>query len=128
MDAALSARILIIEDEILTVKSIAKSLVHFGHQVAGFATNYSDGIAKVIELEPDLVLMDIKLSSDKDGIDLAKRIQAEYDIPIVFLSAHSDVKTINRVYDIKPDGYLVKPYADQELYSAIRIAMNRRRS
>ena len=127
MDSTLSARILIIEDEILTVKSIAKSLVHFGYQVAGFATNYSDGIAMVIELKPDLVLMDVKLSSDKDGIDLAKRIQAEYNIPIVFLSAHSDVKTINRVFETKPDGYLVKPYADQELYNTIRIAINRQR-
>lgn len=119
------ARILIIEDEMLTAKSIEKSLHSLGYEVAGIASSYTDGLEKIIDLDPDLVLMDIKLKGTKDGIELTEQITKNRDVPIIFLTAHADAKTVARAYHTNLYGYLVKPYSERELYETIQLALGR---
>jgi DNA-binding NarL/FixJ family response regulator len=118
-------RVLIVEDEFITAKAIAASLSDAGYDVVGTASSGEDAVEKAAQLRPHLVLMDIRLDGPMDGVMAAQRIQALSGIPVVFLTAYSDVETMKRVLYAKPYGYVVKPYAEEELCDAIEQALYR---
>ncbi len=114
----------IVEDDLLIAESIAVTLQQIGYQPTKPVRTYKDAL-KMIETElPDLLLLDIMLEGDLDGIDLANTINKEYGIPFIFLTANSDYATVNRAKEVKPNAYLVKPFNENDLYSSIEIASN----
>lgn len=124
MDNRQSIKILIVEDEIITAKALERNLTNAGYNVLGIATSGEEAIQKAVHVEPDLVLMDIRLKGIVDGVMAAQRIQTHYDIPVIYLTAHSDEDTLKRVIYSKPYGYIVKPFREDELHAAIERALH----
>jgi len=118
--------IYIVEDEIITARSIAKNIKNFGYQLAGIATSGSEALAQILEINPDLILMDILLQKgDIDGITTAKRILSQINVPIIYLTAHSDRETLNRAKITTPFGYILKPYSEKDLQISIEFALHK---
>ena len=119
------SQILVVEDESLVAIDILKTLESFGYEVSSTVSSGEAAIQKVEENKPDLVLMDITLKGSIDGVSTAQRIQARFDIPVVYLTAHSDDETVKRVIHSNPYGYIVKPFVEGELYDTIEKALDR---
>ncbi len=117
------ARIFIVEDESIVALELQQRIVDIGHSVAGIADNGKDAIEKVLETKPDLILMDIHLKGEMDGIQTAQQILYKYHVPIVYLTAYSDDETVNRAKITSPHGYLVKPIEERELYISIEVSL-----
>jgi len=117
-----SAKILIVEDEIIIAKNIEKSLVNFGYQVLGIILSGAEVIKKIESLKPDLVLMDIKLNGNIDGIEAAQAIK-HLGIPLIFLTAFMDQRTLEKAKKTEPFGYLLKPFEDRILFTTIETAL-----
>ncbi|NLV27350.1 MAG: response regulator [Methanomicrobiales archaeon] len=115
--------ILIVEDEMVISMELAGTLKRLGYHVAGQVLTGEDAIEKAGELRPDLILMDIRLQGGIDGIEAAGKISGLYDIPVVFLTAHSDDITLHRAIAVQPSGYLIKPFHDRELYSTVELSL-----
>jgi len=120
-------RILIVEDETIVAMTLEDALHGMGYSVAGTVSTADDAIRMAGEVRPDLILMDIRIQGEKDGIAAAEEINGLYHIPIVYLTAHSDEKTLERAMKTQPYGYLTKPFRDRELYSTIEIALYKHR-
>ncbi len=116
-------KILVVEDEVIVAHDIANRLKRMGHQVIATVASGEAAIEKASENKPDLVLMDIVLKGDMDGITAAKKIQAKINVPIVFLTAYADQTTLERAKITNPFGYIVKPFQQQDLQVAIEIAL-----
>lgn len=119
------ARILVVEDEVVTAWNIQESLAEFGHTVVGRVISGVEAIEVAIATRPDLVLMDIRLKGQLDGIAAAQEIYSTLEVPIIYLTAHTDDATLNRAIASNPFGYLVKPFRKAELHSAIQVALHR---
>jgi CheY-like chemotaxis protein len=119
------SRILVVEDEMVISIEISQTLKRLGYDVVGQAITGSDAVRLASELMPDLILMDIRLTGEMDGIEAASRIKELIERPIIFLSAHSDDITLERAIAISPSGYLIKPFKDRELYSAIELSLHK---
>lgn len=115
--------ILIVEDEMVISMEISATLQRLGYRISGLVMSGEEAIIHAGELQPDLILMDIRLKGEIDGIDAARRINELYDIPVVFLTAHSDDITLQRAITVQPSGYLIKPFHDRELYSTIELSL-----
>lgn len=114
----------IVEDELLIARSIIQTLNDLGYRSTEAAISYTEAM-EMLELDqPDLVLLDINLSGKKDGIDVADQINQHYHIPFIFLTANSDITTIERAKKVKPHAYLVKPFTKEELFASIEIAVS----
>lgn len=120
-----TTRILIVEDEALIAEELADRLRRLGHAVVGQADCAEDALASVREERPDLVFMDIRLKGRRDGISVAAELYAEYGIPVVYLTAHSDGETVRRARETAPFGYVLKPFQERDLLVAIEVAMQR---
>ena len=118
-------KILIVEDELIIAQGIQHSLEYYGYRVLKPVTNSENAIEAVRQEQPDLILMDIVLQGETDGIETARKIRSFADVPVIFLSANSDVNTISRAKLTEPYGYLVKPFKRNELYSTIEPALYR---
>lgn len=118
-------RILIVEDELIVAKDLQKTLEALGYEVAGMAASGPEAMEKVEELKPDLILMDIILKGEVNGIDTAREARQIRDIPVIFLTAYGDQETLERVKSVNPFGYILKPYEEQELHTAIEVALVR---
>jgi DNA-binding LytR/AlgR family response regulator len=116
--------ILVVEDEFIIAEDIRNQLNKIGYKVTGIAKSYNKAIDLLNAQTPDLALIDIKLKGIKDGIDLAAIIKKHYNLPVVFLTSHADKLTVNRVKKVLPEGYLVKPFERDDLYTAIEIAIS----
>ncbi len=116
-------RILVVEDESIVALDIKNSLNILGYEVVGHASSGEDAIARAMETRPDLVLMDIILKGEMDGIQAAETIRARLDVPVIFLTACADDKTLNRAKVTEPFGYLLKPFEEWELHGHIEIAL-----
>jgi PAS domain S-box-containing protein len=119
------ARILIVEDEAIVASDIALTLRSLRYSVIGTVATGEDAVAKAASSHPDLVLMDIRLAGEMDGIHAAHLIHKEQPIPIIFLTAHADHATLNRAKAIAPYAYLVKPFSPRELEAALETALFR---
>lgn len=117
------SKILVVEDESLVAEDIRKFLNNLGYSVLSIASTGSEALKRVEEDKPDLVLMDIVLQDDQNGIETARRIRTRFDIPIVFLTGYSDEKIVNEAKYTEPYGYLFKPIDSKELHTTIEIAL-----
>ena len=117
-------RILIVEDEALIAEDIAIRLTVMNYEIVGVAQGVDQAL-KLIEQEKtiDLILIDIILKGDKDGVDLANIINASHKLPFIFLTSHSSEKIIDRIKNVKPDAFLLKPFNDRQVGVAIEIAL-----
>lgn len=120
-----ASQILIVEDEAPIGLDICKSLKRLGYRVLPPVASGKRALEKVEQYAPDLVLMDINLEGELDGIKTACCIRDRFNIPIIYLTAHTDPKTIYRAKDTNPFGYIIKPYADRDLLAAIEMALAR---
>jgi PAS domain S-box-containing protein len=117
------ARILIVEDEPATAAHIEARLRLLGYEVPALATSGEEALQQVPDIRPDLLLMDIQLADELDGIETARQIQSQFDIPIIYLSAYDDDETLQRARITEPFGYLLKPFSERELHNTIEIAL-----
>ncbi|MEM3373422.1 MAG: response regulator, partial [Candidatus Anstonellales archaeon] len=117
------ARIFIVEDESIFALELQQRVIDIGHSVAGVADNGKEAIEKVLDVKPDLILMDIHLKGEIDGIQTAQQILSKYRVPIVYLTDYSDDETVSRAKITSPHGYLVKPIEDRELYISIEVSL-----
>lgn len=120
-------RIFVVEDESVVALDIAASLEGMGYIVAGQTDRGETAIQQVEELRPDLVLMDIRLKGKMNGIEAAEYIHAHFDIPVVFISAHSDTLTLQTAMMTQAYGYLIKPFDERDLKSNITMAIFKHR-
>lgn len=117
------AKLMIVEDEGLVALSIQSALENFGYEVIATTGLASKVMQLAVEHAPDLILMDIRLKGDVDGIEVANSLRNTLKIPVVYLTAHSDEKTLERAKQSEPFGYIVKPYEDRTLYATVEIAL-----
>jgi DNA-binding NarL/FixJ family response regulator len=117
---------LIIEDEALIAEELRERLSGIGFTVIAAVDNADEGIAIATREHPDLVLMDIRLKGEKDGVRAAEEILQQVDASIVYLTAHSDRLTVERAKGTDHDGFILKPFHRRELQSTIEVAMLRR--
>jgi two-component system cell cycle sensor histidine kinase/response regulator CckA len=115
--------ILIVEDESIVAEDIQNSLQRMGYAICGVASSGKEALQLAKDLNPDLVLMDIVLKGGIDGIETAETIRTQNDIPVVYLTAHADKKTLERAKITEPYGYLMKPIEDTELHTTIEMAV-----
>ncbi len=116
-------KILIVEDEKILAMGLKNKLEKLGFKVTGMASSGEEAIESVNQNQPDLVLMDIVLKGEMDGIDTAKFIVNLHNIPIIYLTAYADDKTLERAEKTCPYGYILKPYKDNELKANIKMAL-----
>ena len=120
------AQVLIVEDDRITAEDIRLSLGNLGYSVLGIASSGEEAIKKAQELRPDLVLMDIVLKGNMDGIEAAEQIRAALNIPVVYLAAaYMGGKTLERATITEPFGYISKPFEENELGSALEMALHK---
>ncbi|NJK42206.1 MAG: diguanylate cyclase [Acaryochloridaceae cyanobacterium SU_2_1] len=119
------SKILVVEEEGLIALDIENHLLNLGYQVPGIADTGSRAISLVLESQPDLVLMGIRLKGEMDGIEAAAKITAHLNIPIVFLTAFADPQTLDRVKQVSPFGYILKPFNAVDLQISIEIALHK---
>lgn len=115
-------KILISEDEVIIAEDLAASLEELGYETCAIDAG-EDTLDMIRETQPDLVLLDINLRGDADGVEIGSRIREEFKIPFIYLTAYADHATIDRAKKTEPDGFLVKPYDEKSLRSAIEIAL-----
>ncbi len=113
-------KIAVVEDEGIVAMDISKCLTSLGYEVVFV----SDSGEKVLDLfenaKPDLILMDVELKGKLNGLETAKLLKEKYSVHVVFLTAFEDENTLNRIGDLSSDGYLVKPFEDEQLESTIK--------
>ena len=117
------SRILVVEDDRVVARDIQDHLTRIGHTVVGLAARGEDALPLAIQSQPDLVLMDIRLEGEIDGIDAAEQIRDCCRIPVVYLTAYADDQTLQRAGATEPFGYLLKPFEDSQLRTTIEMAL-----
>jgi PAS domain S-box-containing protein len=119
------ARILIVEDEAIVAEDLENLIIDFGYEIVGSVVGADDAIQQAIEHRPDLILMDIVLRGNKNGIDAANEIKDMLKIPIIFLTAYSDLKLIEEAKNTEPYAFIVKPFQDKQVIASIEMALSR---
>jgi len=117
------ARIFIVEDDDIIARTTEWRLKKLGYEVSGRAVNGKDAVEAITRTLPDLVLMDISLPGDMDGIAAAGLIRKTSNLPIIYMTARSDDETLHLAKGTQPSGYLVKPFEDKDLRVAIELAL-----
>jgi CheY-like chemotaxis protein len=117
------AKILVVEDESEVAETLKMMLEKFGYIVVGCESKAEGAIQKAGELHPDIVLMDIELSGKMDGVHAADAIRKKYHIPVIYITAICDTKTLERVGASVPFGYILKPFKENELHTVIEISL-----
>ncbi|MDG6244953.1 MAG: response regulator [Methanolobus sp.] len=118
-------KILVVEDESIIGLNIKKKLKNFGYTVPAIVSTGKEAIKMAEITFPDLVLMDVRLKGDMDGVDTAEEIRKNFDIPIIFLTAYSDDEVLEKAKRTEPYGYIVKPFKADDLHSNIEMALYR---
>lgn len=122
-----SERILIVEDERIIALDLQRKLEKLGYRVDGLASTAEEAVERAAELKPDIILMDIMLAGDVDGIDAARTIHDTSGIPVIFLTAYADERTLERAKEAQPFGYILKPFKERELHTTIDMALHKSR-
>ena len=118
-------RILIVEDESIVAFNLQQRLSQLGYDVPAVAVSGQESLALVHSTRPDLVLMDIHIEGDMDGIDVAARLKNDHPVPVIYLTAYSEDSTLERARQTTPYGYLIKPFSERELHATIQMALER---
>lgn len=119
------ARVMIVEDDRIVAEDIKISLEESGYDVVSIESFGTDAVAEAQHSNPDLVLMDIVLKGEMDGIEAADKIGSQYKIPVIYLTSHADERTLQRAKETAPFGYLIKPFGNRELDTTIEMALYR---
>ncbi|MDO9550156.1 MAG: response regulator [Methanoregula sp.] len=117
--------VLIVEDDDIIARVEEWRLKNLGYIVCGRAINGSEAMELVANKKPDVVLMDINIKGDMDGIETARMIKNGFDIPVIYVTSHSDGATLERAKGTKPDGFITKPFEDNDLRIAIELALRK---
>ncbi|WP_051305612.1 hybrid sensor histidine kinase/response regulator [Desulfogranum mediterraneum] len=121
-------KILIVEDNPIVAEDLRVKLLNLGYGVTATATSGEQALQSVVEERPDIALMDIRLGSGMSGIDTALKLKEEYQLSVIYLTAHADDDTIARAKLTEPYGYIIKPFDDNELKSVIELALYKQQS
>jgi len=121
-------KILIVEDETIISKELKHRLIKGGYQIVGSVASGEEAISQALSVKPDLILMDILLEGKIDGIHAAEEIRKSHDIPVVYITAFADEKTVNRAKETEPYGYMIKPFDQKDLVTTIEIALFKHRT
>ena len=117
------SKILIVEDDFIVAIDLKIHLEKMGYHVLDITDNGKDALTKTRKTNPDLILMDINLKGDIDGIDTAQQIHKLYDVPIIYLTGYNDKNTIKRANITEPYGYIIKPFEDKDIQMLIEMAV-----
>lgn len=118
-------KILIVEDESIVGMALKDMLKHLGYSVLDIIHTGEEAIQKAIDLQPDLILMDIKLKGNIDGIEAASKIRSQFDVPIIFITAYADEETVKRAKFTQPFAYIIKPFNELSLKSNIELTLHK---
>ena len=121
-------RIMVVEDERIVALNLKQRLTRMGYEVTAVVTSGEKALAAIAAGPPDIVLMDIHIDGDMDGIATAAAIPAELHLPVVYLTAYSEEHTLERARATQPYGYLLKPFSERELHATMQMVMERRRA
>lgn len=120
--------VLIVEDEEITALDVEMTLSRLGYRVLARAASGDDAIALVAQHQPDIILMDIQLRGELDGIATAELIRKSYIVPIVYLTAHTEIEVLERAQQTEPFGYVLKPLDERSLHATLDVALHRHRA
>ncbi|MCB0793719.1 MAG: response regulator [Flavobacteriales bacterium] len=115
--------VLVVEDESIVSKDIQHSLKKLGYHVVGAASTGEQAVKLAIETRPDIILMDIMLKGEMNGIEAATEIRSETSIPVIFLTAYADESTLSRAKVTQPYGYIIKPFKEIDIHTSIEMAL-----
>ena len=118
-------QVLIVEDESIVALEISSYVKSLGYEVVGTTSNADDAVRLALAKKPDVILMDVRLKGDEDGISAANRIMDKENISIIYITAFSDDESIERAVETNPAAYLTKPFNRKELAAALKIAIKR---
>lgn len=121
----MSLKVLIVEDEPLIAADIEFTLIEAGHTVIGTAHTCLRAMDIINTRQPDIVLLDISIKGDKNGIDIGTNLKKDFNIPFIYITSFADKATLEMAKSTLPYGYIVKPFKDRDIVSAIEIAMFR---
>ena len=116
-------RVMIVEDEGIVAMDIENTLRSLGYNVVCVESSGESALKKIVESNPDIILMDIMLKGELDGIETYSKIKENYDIPVVYLTAFGDSSTLSRAKLTEPYGYILKPFEENEIYISIEMAL-----
>ena len=116
-------KLMLVDDEVVIISQLEEIVVAKGHEVVGMATSGEEAIEMAKDVRPDLILMDIMMPGEIDGITAAEQIKAERDIPVIFLTAYSEQELVDRAKSLEPLGYILKPFQERQITTAIEIAL-----
>jgi signal transduction histidine kinase len=128
MTTAPKTKIMIVEDERIVALNLKQRLIRLGYDVSAVVTSGEKALAAIAANPPDIILMDIHIDGDIDGIDTASRIPPELHLPVVYLTAYSEEATLERARETRPYGYLLKPFSERELHATMQMVLERRRA
>jgi signal transduction histidine kinase len=117
--------ILIVEDELLIAKNLARKLEKLGYKIVNIVSSGDRAIENALSLQPNLILMDIAIKGEMDGIETAAKIYEQLHIPIVYTTAYADDNTIQRAEETGSYGYLIKPFQERDLHATIKMALSK---
>lgn len=118
------AKILIVEDEFLIAQGLARKLEKLGYQVIDIVASGAEAIQRTREFYPDLILMDIVIEGDRDGIETAAEIYESYFVPVIYVTAYADDQILKRAQVTGSYGYILKPFNERELHATIQGERN----
>jgi signal transduction histidine kinase len=118
-------KILIVEDELLIAKNLARKLEKLGYEIARIVSSGDRALETSLCLHPDLILMDIAIKGENDGIETAAKIYQQLHIPIIYTTAYADDNTIQRAQETGSYGYLIKPFQERDLHATIKMALSK---
>jgi PAS domain S-box-containing protein len=124
----MQAKIIVAEDERIVALHLKQQLQKLGYEVVAVVASGANALQKISELRPQVILMDIHIEGAIDGIETASKIPAEFEIPVIYVTAYSEETTLERARTTKPYGYLIKPFSERELHATIQMALERRRA
>lgn len=126
--SATPTSILIVEDEGIVAQDLMEALTRLGYRICGVASEGAQAVAMALQMQPELVVMDVSLRGDIDGIQAARMMQEHAYVPVIFLTGHRDSETLRRAVLTGPLGYLIKPFHEDELRCAIEVAIHKHRA
>ncbi|MGC9504081.1 hybrid sensor histidine kinase/response regulator [Baaleninema sp.] len=118
-------KVLIVEDELLIAKGLARKLKKLGYTVVDIVSSGDAAIDRTEALQPDIILMDIVIKGDLDGIATTQKIHHRYEVPVIYVTAYADDETLERAEDTGAYGYILKPFKDREVHAAIKCALKK---
>ncbi|HVJ52806.1 MAG TPA: ATP-binding protein [Aliidongia sp.] len=121
-----ATRVMVVEDERIVAFHLRQRLIKLGYSVVGVVSSGRQTLERVEELQPDVVLMDVHIDGDLDGIETASRLRCLRSTPVIYLTAHAEEATLERARATKPYGFLLKPFSERELHATIQMGLERR--